>query len=570
MTIDQRKEVVKILINNYTNDKRELCIFCNRNDLILSGIYVTNYWNVRYARIPRGEGHLLIIPERHVELFENLNSEEMYELPSIIRKCKECFKSLYDVPDNACQIFIKAGTKAGQTISHLHIHLIPSIEDCKEIAKKIYDSSPSICDDELEDKVKPFRLLLDSTHDINLAYVRTLSGYGIPWYLEWLDNHEYKVPEIKDKTTKYSLDEIDQMLLHLMVPYDSWRDRHRSVRPYFFNQVDNSVASMIKFPKTDQKYSETPIYSLVSSAPLLKSMGTTLQMYMDFDVKLVVNLTMFEEHHEDKKHIKADRYLPNVGKISKYGKYTIKCNNNYIKKLDKYTISTSFYTLSKDDEVHTMVGIDLSGWYDLTSFDVKNMLELIKEMRKYHVSSSGVSNNNNVSNNVNNNNVNNNNVNNNNVNNNNVNNNNVNNNNVNNVNNNNVNNVNNNNVNNVISNNINYNNIFLESKYDDNLSLGNINNNNSTLLEVNNNTSLEVKSNNVPNGNMLIHCSAGAGRSGSCLAAYYIYDLFLKGEKDININDIFTTLRMQRHYLAGDEWQRGKVIEFYEYIKKHK
>lgn len=72
---------------------------------------------------PVSEGHLLIIPKRHFpELFEATENEIM----AIFRLLKQCQKFLVETlhPDGF-NIGINVGKSAGQTVFHLHVHLIP-------------------------------------------------------------------------------------------------------------------------------------------------------------------------------------------------------------------------------------------------------------------------------------------------------------------------------------------------------------------------------------------------------------------------------------------------------------
>jgi diadenosine tetraphosphate (Ap4A) HIT family hydrolase len=72
---------------------------------------------------PVSPGHTLIIPKRHVASFFETTNEERAELMSLL-------SSVHDDLDRQFRpagynIGINDGAPAGQTISHLHIHLIP-------------------------------------------------------------------------------------------------------------------------------------------------------------------------------------------------------------------------------------------------------------------------------------------------------------------------------------------------------------------------------------------------------------------------------------------------------------
>jgi diadenosine tetraphosphate (Ap4A) HIT family hydrolase len=98
------------------------CIFCNsiseRERIIESK---TAY--AIYDKFPVNKGHALIIPKRHCEDYFNLTIEEQSDCLLMLNKVKEIISDLYN-PDGF-NIGINIGEMAGQTINHVHIHLIP-------------------------------------------------------------------------------------------------------------------------------------------------------------------------------------------------------------------------------------------------------------------------------------------------------------------------------------------------------------------------------------------------------------------------------------------------------------
>lgn len=72
---------------------------------------------------PISKGHTLIIPKRHVTSFFNVTEDERQELFALIDEVKEHLENEYS-PD-AYNIGINDGSAAGQTVKHLHVHLIP-------------------------------------------------------------------------------------------------------------------------------------------------------------------------------------------------------------------------------------------------------------------------------------------------------------------------------------------------------------------------------------------------------------------------------------------------------------
>jgi diadenosine tetraphosphate (Ap4A) HIT family hydrolase len=72
---------------------------------------------------PVNKGHTLIIPFRHFSSFFDSTEDEKYAILELLDKAKLYLDGRYN-PDGY-NIGINVGKHAGQTIFHLHIHLIP-------------------------------------------------------------------------------------------------------------------------------------------------------------------------------------------------------------------------------------------------------------------------------------------------------------------------------------------------------------------------------------------------------------------------------------------------------------
>lgn len=76
-----------------------------------------------YDKFPVNKGHALIVPKRHVGDYFELTLEEQYECIKLLNRVKEIIKEAHN-PDGF-NMGINIGKYAGQTIDHVHIHLIP-------------------------------------------------------------------------------------------------------------------------------------------------------------------------------------------------------------------------------------------------------------------------------------------------------------------------------------------------------------------------------------------------------------------------------------------------------------
>jgi diadenosine tetraphosphate (Ap4A) HIT family hydrolase len=72
---------------------------------------------------PISPGHTLVIPKRHVPDYFELTAEEQNELWQLVNRCKLILQDRFH-PDGF-NIGINVGEMAGQSIFHVHIHLIP-------------------------------------------------------------------------------------------------------------------------------------------------------------------------------------------------------------------------------------------------------------------------------------------------------------------------------------------------------------------------------------------------------------------------------------------------------------
>ena len=72
---------------------------------------------------PVAQGHTLIIPRRHVGSFFEVSRAERESLFALLERAKAELDKRYS-PDGY-NVGINDGPAAGQTVPHLHIHLIP-------------------------------------------------------------------------------------------------------------------------------------------------------------------------------------------------------------------------------------------------------------------------------------------------------------------------------------------------------------------------------------------------------------------------------------------------------------
>jgi len=99
------------------------CPFCGLDSNKIIKKVQTAY--LTYALAPYSKHHLLIIPNRHVENYEDLTKEEKNDIEELITEGIRFVKLL---GHKGYSILLRNGEGAGKTIKHLHYHIIPSVE----------------------------------------------------------------------------------------------------------------------------------------------------------------------------------------------------------------------------------------------------------------------------------------------------------------------------------------------------------------------------------------------------------------------------------------------------------
>ncbi len=135
------------------------CVFCNpgKDELILS-LKRTILQSNKY---PYGEGHLLVIPKRHVNQIIDLTSKE-----------REDFFNLIDLSVFALNLYIKPqgfnigcsiGSVAGESIKHLHFHILPRYKGDVSWSKlcnfELISNSPRNLAENLKEVIAKHKLL---------------------------------------------------------------------------------------------------------------------------------------------------------------------------------------------------------------------------------------------------------------------------------------------------------------------------------------------------------------------------------------------------------------------------
>lgn len=100
------------------------CPFCNENVLKTQFAESDNFWAI-YNLAPILPGHSLIIPKQHYQSILEVSDNELSEMMVFSRKVIRILFKTFNV--EAFNWTIQEGIEAGQTVPHLHLHLIPRV-----------------------------------------------------------------------------------------------------------------------------------------------------------------------------------------------------------------------------------------------------------------------------------------------------------------------------------------------------------------------------------------------------------------------------------------------------------
>jgi len=79
-----------------------------------------------YDGFPVNEGHALIIPKRHTANYFDLSLEEQKDCIELLNRVKDIVQEKYNPA--GFNVGININEVAGQSVPHVHIHLIPRYE----------------------------------------------------------------------------------------------------------------------------------------------------------------------------------------------------------------------------------------------------------------------------------------------------------------------------------------------------------------------------------------------------------------------------------------------------------
>lgn len=103
------------------------CILCQFNEASMNRILIqSRRFYARFDNYPATQGHIEIVPKRHVVSLFDLTPSEARQAHRLMRRAQDLLRRQYD-PDGFT-VGVNDGRAAGRSIDHLHIHVIPRYE----------------------------------------------------------------------------------------------------------------------------------------------------------------------------------------------------------------------------------------------------------------------------------------------------------------------------------------------------------------------------------------------------------------------------------------------------------
>lgn len=104
--------------------KERPCAFCDKEVINRQCVLEDRDFYLLADYAPIMPGHLLVVAKRNVERFEELTDLEFVQYGRLVQRVKVAFHDVFEADDYI--ILQKNGKSAGQTVPHMHVHLIPT------------------------------------------------------------------------------------------------------------------------------------------------------------------------------------------------------------------------------------------------------------------------------------------------------------------------------------------------------------------------------------------------------------------------------------------------------------
>lgn len=100
------------------------CLFCKiiRGEIPSAKVYEDEKMLVFKDIEPKAKVHFLAVPKNHFKLLSEMDEEKAEDLKYILKKIPQIAKE--NGLENGYRLIINQGDDAGQTVFHLHVHIL--------------------------------------------------------------------------------------------------------------------------------------------------------------------------------------------------------------------------------------------------------------------------------------------------------------------------------------------------------------------------------------------------------------------------------------------------------------
>ncbi len=130
-----------------------MCVFCKiiNKEIPSSVVYEDNDVLAILDLSQATYGHTLVMPKKHVETFLDLDDETTSKVFSVTRNLANKLKNKLGA--DGINIVNNSYESAGQTVMHMHVHIVPRYKDSDDFKIINVDHSDSIKLEEVLNKI---------------------------------------------------------------------------------------------------------------------------------------------------------------------------------------------------------------------------------------------------------------------------------------------------------------------------------------------------------------------------------------------------------------------------------
>lgn len=130
------------------------CIFCKiaNGEIPSKTLYEDNDFRVILDISPASKGHAIILPKKHADNIYELSDEDASKIFVVAKRVATVMEKVLKC--DGMNILQNNGETAGQSLFHLHVHLIPRYKNDNLKIKWTPGTAEDILDEELVEQIK--------------------------------------------------------------------------------------------------------------------------------------------------------------------------------------------------------------------------------------------------------------------------------------------------------------------------------------------------------------------------------------------------------------------------------